>query len=113
MFEVLTWLDWSIIAVAIAALSGLIFYFRKHTYNEIIKEVEEVVIWVEQNMIHGSGAEKLEAAVVLVLERCVGKSFICRLMLKGLKANAGEKVINIIKDIIEKLNAFAKPDAIE
>ena len=110
MFDVLTWIDWSIIGVAIAALVGLVIYFRKHTFDEILKEIEETVIWVEQNMIHNSGAEKLEQAVVMILERFQDKSWIVRLVIRGLKANAGEKVIDIIQDIIEKLNGFAKKE---
>lgn len=110
MFEILTWIDWSIIAVAIAAIVGLILYFRKNTYAEILVEIEDIVIWVEKNMVHGSGAEKLEAAVTLVLERCVGKSFICQLMIRGLKANAGAKVIDIIQEIVARLNEYSKKE---
>jgi hypothetical protein len=110
MFDILTWIDWGIIAVAIVAVVGFIIYFSKHTYDEVLKEIEETVIWVERNMIHGVGVDKLEQATVIIRERFKDKSWIVRLIIRGLKANTGEKIVNAIQDVIEKLNSFAKKE---
>ena len=110
MFEMMTWIDWSIVAAVFAALSGLVFYFRKHTFGAIIQEIEEVVEWVDDNMIGNPGAEKLEEAVVKILERFASKSFIVRMLIKGLKANAGAKLINLIEEALLRLKAKQKED---
>ena len=110
MFELLTWVDWTIIAVAIMAIVGFVIYFSKQKYSEMLNEIENTVIWIEKNMIHNTGAEKLEQAVLIVLEKFKDKSCIVRLVIKGLKADAGAKIIDAIQEIVCKLNEFSKKD---
>ena len=110
MFEMMTWIDWSIVAAVIAAIGGLVFYFRNKSWNEILTIVEEVVEWVDDNLIDNPGAEKLETAVKIILERFASKSFIVRMLIKGLDANAGAKLIDLIEEALIKLKAKQKED---